>query len=79
MNFGLCIFHAYHSDFYLCLINMLIEITLFKLANNLFVEKFQWERITFVYIFNQFLPIILFVKYRKQTNRFGFVTFVYFY
>lgn len=58
---------------------MLIEITLFKLANNLFVEKFKWERITFVYIYYQFLPIIiLFVKYRKK-NRFGFVTFVYFY
>lgn len=58
MNFGLCIFHGYHSDLYMCLIKMLIERILFKLANNLFVEKFKWERITFVYIFNQLLSII---------------------
>lgn len=56
MNFGLCVCHAYHSDLYLCLIKMLIEIILFKLANNLFVEKFQfqWGRI-YIYIF--FFPI----------------------
>lgn len=78
MNFDFGILDAYHSDLYMCSIKMLLEITLFKLTNNLFIEKFKWERITFVYIVNQFLPTILFVKYRKK-NRFGFVTFVYFY